>query len=123
MTQNETIGTNIQQYRERLGIKQENLAEYLSISREMLSYFENGKRNIPTEVIAKAAKLFGVEEYDLFETEPENQGAKLAFAFRADSMSTDDLSKIANFKKIVLNYLGMKNALKDESSNIRKEGK
>ena len=123
MNQNEIIGNNIQLFRDRLGINQEVLATYLDISRETLSYFENGKRNIPTVVIAKSAKLFGVEEYDLFECETENKITNLAFAFRADSMTNEDLNGIANFKKIVLNYLSMKNALKNEPTNFREEGK
>jgi transcriptional regulator with XRE-family HTH domain len=123
MNQNEIIGNNIQQFRERLGINQEVLANYLGVSREVLSYFENGKRNIPTTIIANSAKLFGVEEYDLFEQEKENQTTNLAFAFRADSMTNEDLNGIANFKKIVLNYLSMKNALKNEPTNFREEGK
>ena len=111
MTQNEIIGNNIKLFREKMGMTQEALAGYLDIPRELLSYYEGGKRNIPTETISKTSALFGVDEYDLYETEPEKQTAKLSFAFRADALTPEDLARMAEFKKIVLNYLGMKNLL------------
>ena len=46
LTQNGIIGQNIQQFRNRLGISQAVLSDYLAISREMLSYYETGTRNI-----------------------------------------------------------------------------
>jgi transcriptional regulator with XRE-family HTH domain len=111
MTQNEIIGKNISHFRKILGLSQDELADYLDISRPEVSYFENGSRRIPSAIITKAAKLFGVEEYDLFEADPEVRGAHLSFAFRAEGLTSDDLKQIADFKKIVLNYLSMKNAL------------
>jgi transcriptional regulator with XRE-family HTH domain len=123
MTQNEIIGNNIRHFREKLEITQEGLGNYLKISREEVSYYETGKRNIPTEVISKAAKLFGLEEYDLFEVDAEVNETRLAFAFRANTVNSENLVHVANFRKIVLNYLNMKKALSNESTNLRKEGK
>lgn len=121
MSQNQIIGNNIKNFREKLGLKQDDLAVYLNINREEISYYETGKRTIPTEVIAKSAKLFGIDEYDLFETDTESNNVKVAFAFRADALNHDDLNHIADFRKIVLNYLNMKNALANEPSSTRKE--
>lgn len=87
---------------------------FLGVDRTTLSLYENGKSHIPTDVISKAANIFGVEDIDLYEENPE--GA-LAFAFRAESLSLEDLNHIADFKKIVLNYLKMKKAIPDESSD------
>ena len=41
---------------------------------------------------------------------------KVALAFRADELDSNDLSQIADFRKIVLNYLSMKKFLEHESS-------
>ena len=123
MTQNEIIGKNIKHFREKLEITQEDLGNYLQVSREEVSYYENGKRNIPTDIISKAAKLFGLEEYDLFETDAEVKDTNLAFAFRANTISFENLTHVANFRKIVLNYLNMKKALSNESTDLREEGK
>jgi transcriptional regulator with XRE-family HTH domain len=111
MTQNEIIGQNICHFRTTLGLSQDDFADYLDVARPMVSYFENGSRRIPSEIITKAAKLFGVEELDLYEADPDIRGAHLSFAFRADGLSASDLKQIADFKKIVLNYLGMRNAI------------
>lgn len=115
MTQNEIVGQNISHFRTSLGLSQDDLADYLGIARPMISYYENGSRRIPTDIITKSAKLFGVEEYDLYEADPEIRGAQLSFAFRGEGLSTTDLEQIAKFKKIVLNYLSMKNVLKNAS--------
>jgi len=82
MNQNEIVGQNIRLFREKMGLTQEQMSNYLGISRETMNYFENGKRSIPTEIISKASDLFGIEEYDLFENETDEQYINLAFSFR-----------------------------------------
>ncbi|WP_295715636.1 helix-turn-helix transcriptional regulator [Mucilaginibacter sp.] len=108
MDQNEIIGANLRRFREKLNLTQENLATYLDISRVEVNYYENGKRNMPSGVLAKAAKLFGIDEYDLYEEAADNAQANVAFAFRADFLNEADLNHIADFRKIVMNYLKMK---------------
>lgn len=112
-TQN-PIARNLKLYREKLGISQESLANYLGVSRGEINYYENDKRAVPTKVIEKAAKLFGIDEYDLYNEDTENLQANIAFAFRADYLTTEDLETIADFRKIVLNYLKMTKALYNE---------
>lgn len=114
MNQNQVIGNNLKMYREKFGLTQEILAEYLGINREEISYYENGKRIAPTQVLSEAAKLFGIDEFDFFETDMESSGIKVALAFRADTLGVEDLRQIADFRKIVLNYLKMKQTLADE---------
>ena len=114
MNQNAIIGRNIRLYREKSDITQDELAKYLGIKREEVSYYETGKRNVPTQIISEAAKLFAIDEYDLFEEDSSMQNVKFAFAFRADELSADDFGQIASFNKIVLNYLNMKKVILDE---------
>lgn len=108
MNQNIIIGNNIRQLRERMKLSQSQFAEYLGVTREEVSYYENGHRAIPSKLISKAAALFCVDEYDLFEQDPEVQTLNIALAFRADNVASEDLPQIANFQKIVRNYIHMK---------------
>ncbi len=114
MSSNEIIGRNIKLFRDKFGITQNILADYLGVNREEISYFENGQRNISTTIIEKAANLFGVDEYDLYEENPEKQQTTVALAFRADYLQAEDMKQIADFRKIILNYIHMKNIACDE---------
>ena len=114
MNQNTIIGNNIKQLREKMDLSQAVFAEYLGTTREEVSYYENGRRTMPSALIAKAAALFCVDEYDLFEQDPEFQTLNIALAFRADQILPEDLPFIANFQKIVRNYINMKNKLANE---------
>ena len=101
-------GGNISSLRNKLALSQQQVADYLGIKRENISYYENGNREIPLEHLEKLADLFGVELYDLMESDLVNQKATLAFAFRADQVDVKDLQNISRFKKIVKNYIKMK---------------
>lgn len=57
--------------------------------------------------------LFDVEEYDLYEENPEKRQLLSSFAFRAGELSAQDLQSVSKFKKIILNYLNMSSALKN----------
>ncbi len=117
MEQNTIIGANIKAYRERLGLTQESVAKFLDVTREMISYYEQGNRNIPTVSISRLANLFGIDEYDLFEPNAEKASANVALAFRINDFNEEDLESMAKFRKIVNNYLGMKRLIADEESN------
>ena len=117
MDQNQIIGLNLKRYRESLGLTQDLLANYLGINREEVSYYENGKRTLPTNLLSIAANLFGIDEYDFYESDEATNEAKVALAFRADTLDAEDLHHIADFRKIVLNYLGMKKATVNESAH------
>lgn len=114
METTELIGRNMRLFRERLGLTQESFSNYLGISREEVSYYETGRRSTPTEIMTKASKLFGIDEYDLFEEDDKILESNLAFAFRADEFDHKDYEHIAGFKCIVKNYLNMCNAMKHE---------
>jgi len=40
------IGNNIKLFREKLGLSQLEIANYCGINREVLSYYENGNRDV-----------------------------------------------------------------------------
>jgi len=106
------IGKNIQQYRIILGLNQQQLGDYLGVTRELISFIEAGKREISLSNLNKLADLFGIELEDLLEEDKQIADTKLAFAFRSDE-TEEDLSQIADFKRIVLNYLKMESLKSD----------
>ena len=106
------LANNIKQFRKKTGLNQEEIANYLGINRVEMNYYENANRDIPNELIPKLADLFGVDEYDLYEEDSSITQTNMAFAFRANSLCADDLKNIAAFKKIALNYLKIRKAIK-----------
>lgn len=114
MNQDQIIGKNLLALRQKLGFTQEQVAAYLQINREEVSYYENGNRTAPTKILSKMANLYGVDEYDFYEEDFKLSSINLALAFRADNIKPTDLEQIAKFKKIVRNYLSIKSLLAHE---------
>lgn len=108
------VGQNIRLLRDELGLTQEALAHYLNISREQVSYYENGSRSIPTTQLNRLADLFCLNEFDFYEADQSKRKTNIAFAFRADALEAQDLIGMAQFQKIVRNYLNMKEILRHE---------
>jgi transcriptional regulator with XRE-family HTH domain len=108
---NSVVGQNIRLLREELGLTQDALAQYLNIPREQVSYYENGSRSIPTAQLSKLAEFFCLKEFDFYESDLSKRKTNIAFAFRADALEPQDFTGIALFKKIVRNYLSMKENL------------
>ncbi len=117
MNQDQIIGKNLQALRQKLGFTQDQVAEYLGITRVELSYYETGSRAIPTALMAPLANLYGVDEYDFYEEDLKLSSINLALAFRAENIKSTDLEQIAKFKKIVRNYLSMKSLLEHEPTH------
>ena len=97
------IGVNIHKYRTLQGLSQQQVAEYLGVTRELISFVEGGKRNLSISKLNRLSDLFGIELVDLIEEDPQLQDVNLAFAFRTDEIDAD-LNNIAAFRRIVLNY-------------------
>ncbi|MEA5260655.1 helix-turn-helix transcriptional regulator [Arcicella aquatica] len=106
------VANNLLALRQRHGLSQENIANYLGIARPMVSYYETGERNIPLEHLEKLADFFGIDAYDLLDENPSIQQSIVAFAFRADELNADNMNGIAAFRKVVRNYLKMKEVSK-----------
>lgn len=113
---NAEIGKNIKLMREKFNYSQADIADYLGVKqREMISYYENGEREIPIEKLNKLSDLFGIELVDLLEENPELMKANTAFAFRAEEIDSSDLNEIAAFRKIVKNYIKMNKLEQNET--------
>lgn len=101
------IGAALKAYREKNQLSQEAVASYLDIKRELLSYYENDVREAPVELLEKLADLYGAELSDFFEEDLNTLNTNVALAFRADAIEKQDLKALAQFRKIVKNYLKM----------------
>lgn len=112
------LGQNIKALREKMGLTQNDLADYVGVRREVISYYENGSRDIPLENLNKIADLFGIELADLMTDDAIIRSANIAFAFRADSFGSDDLNSIAEFRKIVKNYIKMTRLKEQHESKL-----
>ncbi len=108
MTSQDQIRKNLATLRSRRGLSQEEVAAFLKISRPLISYYESGEREIPLPHLEKLSNLFGVEVADLMSDESAFLQANFAFAFRTNGLAESDLQSIADFQKIVKNYLKLK---------------
>ncbi len=111
METNEILSRNIKKLREKFAFTQGFVADYLGITAAAVNQYENDARSIPENVIEKLSLLYNVEEFDLYEEDPEKQNLLTSFAFRADEITAEDMETISRFKKIITNYVNMSSAL------------
>ncbi|MBQ9309364.1 MAG: helix-turn-helix transcriptional regulator [Bacteroidales bacterium] len=105
-----TLGNNLKYIRECLGYSQEEIGRYLGISQPAYLKYEKGTSTLSVTLLEKLAGLYGIDEYDILHPENNNLDTSLAFAFRKDG-EIKNLEEVANFKKIVRNYIFMCNEL------------
>ena len=91
----------LKQLRKESRITQEQLAQYLNVDQSMITKLENGTRNFNTTLIEKICCLFGCSEMYLMGEEEEY--IPLNFAFRSNTIQSEDLKSIAAINKIVMN--------------------
>jgi len=104
-----TIGTKLKSLREQSGLNQEQLADFLDVDQSFVSKYEKGERQLCVDALEKVCCLFGCTLSELLETQDNIQ--RLQFAFRAKSISKDDLVSISDINKIALNIKLMKHLL------------
>lgn len=100
---------NLKLFRESLNFTQERVASYLGIDRGAYANYESGNREMPYQLMEKVCELYGIGLISLYEEDEQKVKDELVCAFRTDNLSNDDLREISNFKKIVRNYLKLKN--------------
>lgn len=100
-----TTGAIIKSYRDRMNLSQEMVATYLGVKRELISYWENDSRDISLEYLEKLANLFCAQLSDFFISNEQELNLNLSFAFKADELCNADLTEIAQFQKVVRNYI------------------
>lgn len=102
-------GIVIKGLRDKYGYTQDTLAEFLGIKREMISFYETEEREVPLEVLEKLSDLFGVDLDVFFADNVEEALAEVVFAFRKNDFDNEDMEAMAEFGKMVKNYLKINN--------------
>lgn len=105
------LSKNIRELRSKFGYTQAFVAQYLNLTPAAVNQYENDARSIPEWVIEKLALLYNIEEFDLYEENPDKQSIIAAFAFRTNEQTLSDIQTICKFKKIVNNYINMTTSL------------
>ncbi|MDD4834545.1 MAG: helix-turn-helix transcriptional regulator, partial [Lutispora sp.] len=108
----ELIGKRFSELRNRSGFTQSQLAEYLDVDQSYISKCEKNERQFSTDVLEKAAELFGCT-MDYFVNE-SCEFVQMLIALRAKSITTEDLNTIAAMNKIALNLRFMEGLLEGE---------
>jgi transcriptional regulator with XRE-family HTH domain len=111
---NKTVGNNLKKLRTISTYTQEEIATALGVTRSAYSNYESGEREMPLDILEKAADLFGCELHFFFEEGEAIDDMILASAFRLDDLSESDLHEIMRFKDIVMSYLKMERLLKEK---------
>lgn len=79
---------------------QNQVAKFLEIQREQLSYYETGTREISLSLLIKLADFYGKSLEYFFN---EDKDPVLKVAYRASELVQEDIEKIAWAKKFVSN--------------------
>jgi transcriptional regulator with XRE-family HTH domain len=108
------IGQNIMRIRDKLGFRQDDLADLLQVSRPMICHYEKGEREISLDQLEKLANVFGIDLLDLLNSDSNQCQINYAFAFKASELTTVDLNSIADFQNVVKSYLKMKRIANDK---------
>jgi len=102
-------GLVIRGLRDKYGYTQDKVAAFLGIKREMISFYETGEREVPLEVLEKLSDLFGVDLDVFFVDNVDEALAEVVFAYRKNDFDDDNMDAMAEFGKIVKNYLKINN--------------
>ena len=107
------ISNNLKNLRETNGYTQEQVSNFLNINRSTYSNYESGEREAPIQILEKIADLYGCDLIWLFENTKDEIQNHFVAAFRIDKVQDLDMYEIANFKKMIKNYLKMDHLLKN----------
>ena len=98
-----TIGKRLRAVRESSSFTQEQVASYLNVKRESISYIETGARPVSTVMLRKLADLYGYRLSYFLEESVKEESPQVAIAFRVSDLGADDLPVIVQAKRIALN--------------------
>ena len=96
-----TVNENLKAVREKKRVSQQEVADYLGITRQAYSHYEVGRRKPDYETLLKLAEFYGVSVLDLLEAEkaPTVEGERtvsdddIKFALFGDAEIDDELDE------------------------------
>ena len=100
----------LKELRKSSGLTQEQLANYLDVDQSNIAKLENGTRSLNITLIEKLCDLFGCSEAYLLGKSDDGY-TPLNFAFRANSIQSEDLESIALLNRIAMNLHEMNKLL------------
>ncbi len=104
-----TIYEKLKLMREKAGLRQGQIADYLGVTQAFISKVETGERNLTVDQLESVVNLYG---YSLAAfADMEEDAHPIQFAFRAQEVSQEDLRIIADIGKIAINSRFMVKAL------------
>jgi len=104
---NYTIGKNIKLFREKNNFTQEEVAKFIDITQEEMSYIENSKREIRITVLDRLSNLFNIPmKYFLMENTTDLSDSIMSF--RSDKLDKDTLDTISLINKFASNYINLR---------------
>ena len=108
------ISETLKIMREKTGLRQGQVAEYLGVTQTFISKVETGERNLTVDQLESLVNLYG---YSLASfADAKHDPHPIQFAFRAQDVSQDDLRIIADIGRIAVNSRFMAKTL--EESNV-----
>jgi len=103
------LGIRVKEFRQRLGISQEELARLLGVARPTISQMENGERKISAEEIPKLSKIFNVSSDILLglKKEPEMvlRESTRTYKVKPEIRVNVPQKKLEKFKEVILYIL------------------
>ncbi len=107
-----SIGERFNELRNKSGLTQSQIADFLKVDQSYISKCEKSERQFSIDILEKAAALFGCPiEYFTDET---SELTPIPIALRAKSVTTGDLETIAAMNKIALNLRFMEGLLEED---------
>lgn len=104
-----TVGERFKDLRNVSGLTQSQIAAYLGVDQSYISKCEKNERQFSIDILEKASSLFGCSIDCL--TDEESEPTPMPIAFRAKSITVEDLETIAAMHKIALNLRFMESLL------------
>ncbi|MBQ5342996.1 MAG: helix-turn-helix transcriptional regulator, partial [Oscillospiraceae bacterium] len=100
--------------REKTGLRQDQIAEYLGVTQSFISKVESGERNLTVDQLESIVNLYGYSLGSFEKIEKEIHPIELAF--RAQDISQDDLHVIAAICRIAVNSKFMAEMLEESNA-------
>jgi transcriptional regulator with XRE-family HTH domain len=108
MSKTVNIGRKLKGLRERMGLKQSQIAEFLDVDQSLVSKFEKDERQINVDMLERLCGLFGCSISYFFE---DAELKNLEYAMMSNNIKGEDLESIAEINRIAMNIRQMKDLL------------
>jgi transcriptional regulator with XRE-family HTH domain len=115
MTDLQILGKNLTYYRQLRGLSLKQVAEYLNVPEATYESFELNSRDLTLVHLIKLEDLLYVDMFDLLESDVSLHTEQFE-SVKLSEMELGDLKAIAEFHRIIMNYIKIKK-IYDDSKN------